>query len=153
MILCKNSNDLKTPTAAPIVRSVSIPTQVRDCKEVLEEISLSCGAAKLKMLDPIQGEIYTTDSHHTTESNFLKNLLLKTLIAWGNSTDERWTELDDKVSIKFCVCTTLAETASLLQETIYTEAPNIFGHLLNSVSPVGFINKVTLAMPIQSYRS
>ena len=69
------------------------------------------------------------DSHHTTESNFLKNLYLKTPIAWGNSIDERWTDLDDKVSIKLHMCTTLAETVSLLQETIYTEAASILAHL------------------------
>ena len=41
---CKNSNDLKNSTAAPIVSSVSVLTQIRDCKAVLEDISLSCGA-------------------------------------------------------------------------------------------------------------
>ena len=119
---CENWNDLKNSTAAPIIPSTSILTQVRNCKVVLEDISLSCGAAKLQTLGHIPDETHTTDSHHTTESNFLKNLCLKTPIAWGNSTDERWTELDDKVSIKLHMCTTLAETVALLQETIYTEA-------------------------------
>ena len=108
---------------------MSIPTQVRDCKVVLEDISLTCGTAKLQMLDLIQDITHTIDSHHTTEINFLRNLCLKTPIAWGNSIDERWTELDDKVSIKLHMCTTLAETVSHLQETIYTEAASIFGHL------------------------
>ena len=125
----QNSNDLKNPTALPIVPSASVPTQVRDCKVVLEYISLSCDAAKLQMLDPIQNETHRIDSHHTTERNFLKNLCLKTPIAWGNSIDEGWTELDDKVSIKIHICATLAETVSLLQETIYTEAASIYGHL------------------------
>ena len=48
----------------------------------------------------------------------------------GNSIDERCTALDDKVSIKFHMCTTLAKTVSLLQETIYAEAACISGHLL-----------------------
>ena len=69
------------------------------------------------------------DSDHTSESDFLKNLRLKTSIAWGNSIDERWTQLYNKVSIKLHMCTTLAETVSHLQETIYTEAASIFGHL------------------------
>ena len=56
-------------------------------------------------------------------------MYLETPIAWGNSIDERWTELDVKVSIKLYMCTTLAETVALLQETIYTEAASIFGHL------------------------
>ena len=50
---CENSNDLKNSTAASIIPSTSILAQVRDCKVVLEDISLSCGAAKLQMLDPI----------------------------------------------------------------------------------------------------
>ena len=70
-----------------------------------------------------------TDSHHTTQSDFLKNLCLKIPIAWGNSIDERWTQLDDKVSIKLHMCTTLAKIVSHLQETIYTEAASYFGHL------------------------
>ena len=126
---CENSNDPINPTASPIIPSVSIATQVRDCKVVLEDISLSCGAGKLKMLDVIQYKTHTVNSHHTTASNFLKNLCLKTPIAWGTSIDERWTELDDKVSIKLHICTTLTEIVSLLQETIYTEAASIFGHL------------------------
>ena len=56
-------------------------------------------------------------------------MCLKTSIAWGNSIDEQWKELDDKVSIQLHVRTTLAETVALLQETIYTEAASIFGHL------------------------
>ena len=67
-----------------------------------------------------------TDSHHTTES--VKNLCLKTPVAWGNSVDERWTQLDDQVSVKLHMCATLAKTLTLLQETIY-DAANIFGHL------------------------
>ena len=92
-------------------------------------MSFSCGAVKLQMLDLNQDKTHTTDSHHTTEIDFLKNLCLKTPIAWGNSIDERWTQLDDKVSNKLHMCATLAETVSLLQESIYTEAANIFGHL------------------------
>ena len=51
---CQISNELINPTATPITSSVSIRTQVRDCKVVLEEISLTCGAAKLQMLDLIR---------------------------------------------------------------------------------------------------
>ena len=108
---------------------MSISTHLKDCKVVLEDISFSCGAAKLQMLDLSQDKTHMTDSHHTTESDVLKNLCLKTPIAWGNSIDERWTQLDDKVSNKLHMCATLAETVSLLQESIYIEAANIFGHL------------------------
>ena len=46
-----------------------------------------------------------------------------------NSIDERWTQLDDKVSDKFRMCATVVNTLSLLEESIYTEAANSFGHL------------------------
>ena len=78
------------------------------------------------MLDLIQDKTHTTDSHNTTESDFLKNLNLETPIAWGNSVDKRWTLLDDKVSDKLYMCATLADTLSLLQESIYNDAANIF---------------------------
>ena len=92
-------------------------------------MSFSRGAAKRQMLDLSQDKIHTTDFHLTTESDFLKNFCLKTPIAWGNSIDERSTKLDDKVSGKLHICATLADTISLLQESIYTETANIFGHL------------------------
>ena len=112
---------------------MSIPTHLKDCKVVLEDISFSCSAAKVQMLDLSQDKTHMTDSHHTTESDFLKNLCLKTSITSGNSIDERWTQLDDQVSIKLHMCTNLAETGSHLQETIYTEAASIFGHLQQKI--------------------
>ena len=126
---CGNSTDLQKQTATPFVPCVSFSTQLKDCKLVLEDISFSCGAAKLQMLDLSQDKKHTTDSHDATESDFLKNLCLKTPIAWGNSADKRWTLLDDKVSDKLYMCATLADTLSLLQESIYNDAANIFGHL------------------------
>ena len=124
-----NSTDLQKQTAPPFVPSVPFSTQLKDCKVVLEDISFSCGAAKLQMLDLSRDKTHTTDSHNATESDFLKNLSLKTPIAWGNSVDKRWTLLDDKVSDKLYMCATLADTLSLLQESIYNDAANIFGHL------------------------
>ena len=125
-----NSTDLQKQTAPPFVPSIPFSTQLKDCKVVLEDISFSCGAAKLQMLDLSQDKTHTTDSHNATESDFLKNLSLKTPIAWGNSVDKRWrTLLDDKVSDKLYMCATLADTLSLLQESIYNDAANIFGHL------------------------
>ena len=115
---CGNSTDFEKQTATPFVANVSISTQLKDCRVVLEDISFSCGAAKLQMLDLSQDKTHTTDSHHTTESDFLKNLCLKTPVAWGNS-----------VSVKFHMRATLAETPTLLQESIYNDVANIFGHL------------------------
>ena len=70
-----NSTYLQKQTATTFVPSVPFSTQLKDCKVVLEDISFSCGAAKLQMLDLSQ------DKTHTTESDFLKNLCLKTPIA------------------------------------------------------------------------
>ena len=126
---CGNSTNFEKETATPFVPNVSISTQLKDCRVVLEDISFSCGAAKLQMLDLSQDKTHTTDSHHTTESDFLKNLCLKASVALGNSVHERWTQLDDKVSDKLHMCATLAETLTLLQESIYNDAENIFGHL------------------------
>ena len=58
----------------PFVPSVLISTQLKDCscRVVLEDISFSCGAAMLQMLDLSQDKTHTTDSHHTTESDFLR---------------------------------------------------------------------------------
>ena len=63
---------------------MSISTQLKDCKVVIIEDISSCGAAKLQMLDLSQDKTNTTDSHHTTESDFLKNLSLETHVAWKN---------------------------------------------------------------------
>ena len=54
---------------------------------------------------------------------------MKTPVAWRNSVDERWTQLDDNGGDKLHMCATLAETLTLLQESIYNDAANIFGHL------------------------
>ena len=126
---CRNSTDFEKQTATPFLPSVSISTQLNDFRIVLEDISFSCGAAKLQMLDLSQDKTHTTDSLHTTENDFLKNLCFKTPVAWGNSVEERWTQLNDKVSVKLHMCATLAETLTLLQESIYNDAANIFGHL------------------------
>ena len=98
---CGNLTDLQKQTATPFVPSMSISTHPNNCKVVLEDISFPPGAAKFQMLDLNQDKTHTTDSHHTSESEFLKNLSLKTPIAWGNSIDEQWTLLDDKVQSSY----------------------------------------------------
>ena len=53
---------------------------------------------------------------------------MKTLKAWGKANDERWVQLDDIVYSKLKSCNSLTERLDLLQDTIYNEAANIFGH-------------------------
>ena len=52
---------------------------------------------------------------------------MKTPIAWGKANDERWAQLDDIVYSKLKNCNSLTEWLDL-QNTIYNEAANIFGH-------------------------
>ena len=53
---------------------------------------------------------------------------MKTPIAWGKANDECWAQLDDAVSSKLKNCNSLTERLDLLQNSIYNEAANIFGH-------------------------
>ena len=62
-----------------------------------------------------QDKIHTTDSNYTTENDFLKNLCFETSIAWSNSIDVRWIQLDDKVTSKVHVYVNFADIISLLQ--------------------------------------
>ena len=120
---CGNLANFEKETATLFVPSVSISTQLKGCSWGYL-FFLWCGKAP----DAGAQLIHTTDLHHTTESDFVKNLCLKTSVAWGNSVDEQWTQLDDKVNVKLHICATLAETPTPLQESIY-DAANIFGHL------------------------
>ena len=100
---------------------------VKDCKVVLDNSS-SRDAVKLKMLNTSQENTHTTSSHLIKEERLLEGLSMKTPIAWGKANDERWTQLDDAVSSKLKNCNPLTERLDLLQNTIYNEAANIFGH-------------------------
>ena len=81
-------------------------------------------------LDLSQDKTHAADSQHMIESDFFKNLCLKTSIAWGNSIYKKWKQLDDTVSYKLHMCAaTLDSTIFLLQEQIYNEAAKILGHL------------------------
>ena len=106
--------------------NVSTAALVKDCEVVLEDIS-SCDAVKLKMLNTSQENTHTTSSHLTKEKKLLEGFSMKTPIAWGKANDERWAQLDDIVYSKLKNCNSLTEWLDL-QNTIYNEAANIFGH-------------------------
>ena len=70
----------------------------------------------------------TTDSQHTTESDFLNNLCLKAPAARGNSVDEWWTQLNDKVSGKLHICATLGHLQPKKKEPCWTKSTNQVVH-------------------------
>ena len=107
---------------------MSTAVHVKDCKVVLEDISSSHDAVKLKMLNTSQENTHTTSSHLIKEERLLKGPSVKTPIAWGKTNDERWAQLDDVVSSKLKNCNSLTERLDLLQNSIYNEAASIFGH-------------------------
>ena len=69
---------------------MSTAVHVKDCKVVLEDISSSRDAAKLKMLNTSQENTHTTNSHLIKEERLLEGSSVKTSIAWGKANDERW---------------------------------------------------------------
>ena len=108
--------------------TVSTAALVKDRQIVLEDVSSSRDAVELKMLKAIQENTHTTSSHLTKEKRLLEGLSVKTPIAWGKANDQRWAQLDDIVSSKLINCNSLTERLDLLQNTLYNEATNIFGH-------------------------
>ena len=126
-ISSKLCGDLNKSISTSSKSNVSTAALVKDCKVVLEDIS-SCDAVKLKMLNTSQENTHTTSSHLTKEKKLLEGFSMKTPIAWGKANDERWIQLDDIVYSKLKNCNSLTERLDLLQNTIYNEAGNIFGH-------------------------
>ena len=126
-ISSKLCGDLNKSISTSSKSNVSTAALVKDCKVVLEDIS-SCDAVKLKMLNTSQENTHTTSSHLTKEKKLLEGFSMKTPIAWGKANDERWAQLDDVVYSKLKNCNSLTERLDLLQNTIYNEAANIFGH-------------------------
>ena len=124
----KLCGDLNKSMSTPSKSVLSTAVHVKDCKVVLEDISSSRDAVKLKMLNTSQENTHTTSSHLIKEERLLENLSVKTLIAWGRANDECRAQLDDVVSSKLKKCNSLTERLDLLQNTIYNEAANIFGH-------------------------
>ena len=86
---------------------MSTAAHVKDCKVVLEDISSSCDAVKLKMLNTSQENTHTTSSHLTKEEGLLEGSSVKTPIAWGKANDKHWAQLDDVVSSKLKSCNSL----------------------------------------------
>ena len=102
---------------------------MKDCKVVVEDISLSCEAANGLMLEPRLEKTHMTTPHLTNEEILLSKISLKTPIGWGKMNDERWSKLDDVVNNKLNNQGSLADKITLLENTIYSEAANLFGHI------------------------
>ena len=124
----KLCGDLNKSISTSSKSVLSTAVHVKDCRVVLEDISSSRDAVKLKMLNTSQENTHTTSSRLIKEERLLESLSVKTPIAWGKANDERWAQLDDVVSSKLKKCNSLTERLDLLQNTIYNEAASIFGH-------------------------
>ena len=64
---------------------LSTTVHVKDCKVVLEDISSSRDAVKLKMLNTSQENTHTASSHLIKEERLVEGLNVKTPIAWGKA--------------------------------------------------------------------
>ena len=127
MAVLKLCGDLNKSISTSSKSTVSTAALVKDCKVVHNDIS-SCDAVKFKILSTSQENTYTSSSHLTKEKKLLEDFAMKTPIAWGKANDERWAQLDDTVYSKLKNCNSLTERLDPLQNTIYNEVANIFGH-------------------------
>ena len=124
----KLCGDLNNPISTSSKSVLFTAVHVKDCKVVLEDISSSRDAVKLKMLNTSRENTHTTSSLLIKEERLLEDLSVKTPIAWGKANNGSWAQLDDVVSSKLKKCNSLIERLDLLQNAIYNEAANIFGH-------------------------
>ena len=100
---------------------------MRKCKVVLEDISIHIVAGKHNTLKQCQGNPHTTPGD-TAEKKSLQDLTVKRPISWDKMNDERWSIVDSAVQSQLHPCNSLFLRVKLLQDTIYSEAPKIFGH-------------------------
>ena len=117
----KSSNccgDLNKSISTSSKSVLSTAVHVKDCKVVLQDISSSRDAVKLKMLNTSQENTHTASSHLIKEERLVEGLNVKTPIAWGKANDERWAQLDDVVSSKLKKCNSLTERLDLVQSNI-----------------------------------
>ena len=115
----KLCGDLNKSISTSSKSVLSTAVHVKDCRVVLEDISSSRDAVKLKMLNTSQENTHTTSSHLIKEERrLLEGLSVKTPIAWGKANDEHWAQLDDVVSSKLKKCNSLTERLDLLQNNI-----------------------------------
>ena len=85
----------------------------------LEGVSFFLGATMFQMLNLSEDKTHIHDTHHTTETDSLKKLCLKTIIAWSNTSDDWLTQLDDKGNEKFHVCNLNRSTMFLTGINLY----------------------------------
>ena len=105
---------------------VNVP--LRNCKVVLEDISIHSVAGKHNTLKQCQGNPDRTASRGTIEKKSLQDLTVKRPISSGKINDKRWSTLDSAVQAQLHPCNTLSVRVKLLEDTIYSEASKIFGY-------------------------
>ena len=106
---------------------------MKNCKVVLDDISIHIVAGKHNTLKECQGNPHKTPSRDSVEKKSLQDLTVKRPISWGKMNDERWSILDSAVQAQLHPCKSLSVRVKLLEDTIYSEASKIFGHC--TISP------------------
>ena len=106
---------------------------MKNCKVVLDDISIHIVAGKHNTLKECQGNPHKTPSRDSVDKKSLQDLTVKRRISWGKMNDERWSILDSAVQAQLHPCKSLSVRVKLLEDTIYSEASKIFGHC--TISP------------------
>ena len=129
----QKQKDAPIPVTDKSRLSRKVNTPWKNCKVVLEDISIHSVAGKHNMLKQCQGNPHTTPSRDSSEKKSLQYLIVKRPISWGKMNDERWSILGSAVQAQLHPCNSLSVRVKLLEDTIYSEASKIYCHC--SISP------------------
>ena len=120
-----NDNNSTTNQSAS---SLVIP--VPECQVILDDIFSSSQTEKSKVLKASLEKNHSASSHQLVDKSYLESLLKRDPIAWPSMNDaEKWSQLDDEVSLLLVGASTIQERVALLETSIYNKAAQLFGHL------------------------
>ena len=109
--------------------SASKPITISECQVLLDDIFSSGQAEQLKALNSCLDKNHSASSRQPFERHYLESLAKKDPIAWPPMKDsEKWSQLDDIVSCHLGG-STIHDRIELLENTIFSKASHLFGHL------------------------
>ena len=129
----QNQKHVLTPATDKPRVSQKVNAPLKNCKVVLEDISFHSVAGKHNPLKQCQGNPHMTPSRDSVEKKYLQDLTVKRPISWGNMNDKHWSILDSAMKAQLHPFNSLSVRVKLLEDTVYREAPKIFGHC--TISP------------------